>query len=135
MNDQEKDRLIVLALGECWHEWEKDGPNTDPEIASIKICIKCSKDNRYHRIPPLATPEGFFWWWERVQKQKWYDVFIQWAKKHLRNQHGPPVLWWEKFFHEVRGRDVLAEWLDSNRDKWEGEDDPGLPEPDDIGCK
>lgn len=24
MNDQEKDRLIVEALGECWHDWKED---------------------------------------------------------------------------------------------------------------
>ena len=50
--DQEKDKLIVEALGECWHD-------------AFRLSI------------PLATPSGFFWWWERAKKMEWWDDFIR----------------------------------------------------------
>lgn len=64
MTDEEKDKLIIEALGGCWHEWE--GSWTYDAYLECKKCKEV-----YPTVPPrpkilnLATPEGFFWWWPR----------------------------------------------------------------------
>jgi hypothetical protein len=73
MIDQEKDKLIVESLGECWHEWEYDSHYNYPKAM---LCVCGSK---HYKLPilPLATPSGFFWWWKRAQKMEWWDDFIR----------------------------------------------------------
>jgi len=108
----QKDKLIVEALGGCWHEWEF--PTDNPNLA---ICRKC------HTFPPrlnLATWEGFGWWWERVQKMKWWDCFLDWINlQYAKGYLGPEFNRCLEFMiHPIRGRDALAEWLRNNEDKW-----------------
>ena len=75
MTDQEKDKLIVEAFGECWHDAEG-------ELRS-HIWPTCSKCGEPHTKWPkianqnLVTPDGFFWWWKRAQKMEWWDDFIR----------------------------------------------------------
>jgi len=110
MTDQEKDKLIVEALGGCWHEWEF--PTDNPNLA---ICRKC------HTFPPrlnFATWEGFGWWWERFLKQKWARECIH---DYLVTEYewDEPDPWYVPFdFLGIKGRDFLAEWLEANEDKW-----------------
>ena len=100
MTDQEKDKLIVEALGECWHEF--------PTPYSC-ICQKCG----YYAIPQqLTDPDGFFWTWERAQKMEWWESFCRslWIL-------GPfnPVVVPSSYIEPTRFRDALAEFLERRK--------------------
>jgi len=108
MTDEQKDKLIVEALGECWHEY--DGTSV--------WCKHCgSLIYGPHDRPNLATPEGFFWIWERAQKKEWWPIFKAWFWGHDGVRHLPMMIP-EEFIDPIRGRDALAEWLRNNEDKW-----------------
>ena len=120
MTDQEKDKLIVESLGECWHEWEYDSHYNYPRAADVidgskyaelkaqlqilqkaMLCV-CGSKHYKLPIPPLAAPSGFFWWWKRAQKMEWWDDFIRNFTYHdyLIN-----------LVDLTRGRDALYEFL------------------------
>ena len=119
MTDEQKDRLIVEALGGEWHDYK---------LSNGKGLSTCSCGNKgmavwdycVHANPNLATPEGFFWWWERVQKMKWWDCFLDWINlQYAKGYLGPEFNRCLEFMiHPIRGRDALAEWLVNNPEKW-----------------
>jgi len=108
MTDINKDRLIVEALGECWHEWEWKYGNP--------LCLKCGSETGIDIA--LATWQGFGWWWERFLKKKWAKECIH---DYLVSKHewDEPDPWFVPFdFIGLGGRDFMAEWLEANPGKW-----------------
>ena len=111
MTDQEKDKLIVESLGECWHEWEYDSHYNYPKAM---LCV-CGSKHYKLPIPPLATPEGFFWWWERAQKMEWWGQVMDWAYNRWLDTVNPGLTSDQQFFlwliHPTRGRDTAYEFF------------------------
>jgi len=104
LNDEEKDKLIVEAMGECWHEFARN-----KTLNTHFFCIKCCiETNNYHLNKHLATPEGFFWIWPRLKKQPWYVAFRE-KERYTDDLIDPPSL-----------RDRLFNWLEANPEKWHG---------------
>ena len=104
----QKDRLIVEALGECWHEY--DGTSARCKHCGSLVYIP-------HDRPNLATPEGFFWILERAQKKEWWPIFKAWFWGHDGVRHLPMMIP-EEFIDPIRGRDALSDWLEANPEKW-----------------
>ncbi len=115
MASEQKDKLIVEALGECWHEWS--GPASDS-----CICEKCGVkffdiDLDDPSYCSLAIPDGFFWIWERAQKMEWWNIFFEhifWKTFELDD----PYTWFVDFVNPPRFRDTLSNWLEANPEKW-----------------
>ena len=82
MTDQEKDRIIVLALGECWHEWEKANKDDDGYFGiRCRVCKKFMTvhfDNR-PRNRTFTTPDDFFALVEKIKERGEWDVFFRFA--------------------------------------------------------
>jgi len=113
MTDQKKDRLIVEALGECWHEWGNPSMH-DPEMLQTRICKICGKNNENDWIPKLATPEGFFWIWPRMQKMLWGAEFLEWW--WMGSESVPKAFYLIAFnINPPRLRDSLAEFLEGRK--------------------
>lgn len=89
LTDEQKDRLIVEALGESMAVWFQLGNN-------------------------LATPEGFFWIWPRLKKDK--KLFREFIQNYLVSQHewDEPNPWFLplELVDYIRFRDALAEFLE-----------------------
>ena len=114
MTAQEKDKLIVEALGECWHEWIPDETRYSFYGWKCRNCKNC-KGYSVEDNPPminLATWEGFGWTWERVQKMEWWESFCRslWIL-------GPfnPVVVPSSYIEPTRFRDALAEFLERRK--------------------
>jgi hypothetical protein len=113
--DEEKDRLIVESLGECWHEWK---PRTWHD-GSTYVCKKCehSEPAGLHHNPTLATWPGFGWWWERMQKMECWEAFIEFVRSDwkyrvkVKTKEGWDAYWWEKLIDPTRGRDAAYEFF------------------------
>ena len=113
MNDQEKDRLIVEALGECWHEWIPDGTRYSFYGWKCRNCKNC-KGYSVEDNPPminLATWEGFGWTWEQAQKMEWWNDFLHSSSK--TGLHKIDILGY--YVHPIRFRDALAEFLERRK--------------------
>ena len=117
MTDQKKDKLIVEALGGCWHNWTYFSATALCADESDYQCSKCGQWKSEQEFKSLATPEGFFWIWERAQKKEWWPIFKAWFWGHDGVRHLPMMIP-EEFIDPIRGRDALAEWLRNNEDKW-----------------
>jgi hypothetical protein len=113
MNDQEKDRVIVESLGECWHEWEYYSSYRLAGEESDERCVKCKRFKSELKVDSLSTWEGFGWWWERAQKMEWWVEFIVWLQhKYLRSNFQYDVRMIPIVFtNPIRGRDALYEFL------------------------
>jgi hypothetical protein len=105
MNDQEKDKVIVEALGGCSHDWEYWSPIRLCSENSDYQCKKC-KAWRSEKDISLATPEGFFWWWERAQKMEWWDEFISEEISQDSNTRNYDL----EVINPTQGRDALYEF-------------------------
>lgn len=115
MTDQEKDKLIVEALGECWHEWEALS-NQSLRLGE-DYCYMCHNYRlEVEEIPNLTTWEGFGWWWERAQKMEWWDNFWGYlcdtvVNKKIKLPDYADYCFTFYFIDPTRGRDALAEFL------------------------
>jgi hypothetical protein len=103
MTDQEKDKVIVLALGECWHD-ERDPIYHSTQMGTSFRCTKCGLEfwARYNH-PSLATPEGFFWWFPRLLKKDYAREFIHDFCKAPRGYNVIPIYYVND---PTRGRDA-----------------------------
>jgi len=105
---QEKDKLIVEALGECWHDTKKP-IDWHPNFGTQYKCSKCGIEIWARYInPSLDTWEGFGWIWERAQKMEWWDRFM-WEESldHFRT--------WKYLVSPTRFRDALVEFLERRK--------------------
>jgi hypothetical protein len=110
MTDQEKDKLIMEALEECFHEYDWDRLRVGGAV-----CIKCGHVGL--RVI-LATPEGFFWTWPRLRKDK--KLFKEFIQDYLTSEcewHEPDP-WFLPFelVDFTHFRDTLAEFLEGRRE-------------------
>lgn len=119
----ERDKLIVEALGGCFHTW-KIGEEIDRNTVIYK-CMKCKKEIPQNRwlVPPFdgfhldfTTWDGFGWIWERVQKMKWFKDFWTWL--NIEDKITSKILFVPMYIHPTRFRDALADWLKANPEKW-----------------
>lgn len=93
MTKEERDRLIIEELGECWHKYN---------IPFGIVCLKCG----FHSLnPDLSTPEGFFWWWSRGQREEWWPDFYDYLCVPGTN------IFDIENIDPDRGADALAEFL------------------------
>lgn len=102
MTKEGRDRIIVEAIGGCWHEWE------DSKKESNRLtCKKCGSRAWPGVAADLSTPTGFFWWWPKAQKMEWWPEFCE---KVLAT--------WDNLFFIInpdRGAWALAEFLDGRK--------------------
>ena len=82
-----RNKLIIEALGGCWHEYEC---TTFPHL-------KCKKCNRLEIgvvedgfDVDLSTPDGFFWAWDRAKEKEWWPDFLLYL---FEKRYGRSSIW------------------------------------------
>ena len=86
MTDQEKDKVIIEWLGECWHEWESDLVEGESGQYSYSCsCKKCGigKFSSKGVSLDLSTWSGFGWLLERLRKREEYMDFVVFSGGHV----------------------------------------------------
>jgi hypothetical protein len=103
MTNQKKDKLIVEALGGCFHT------NDMRKVRGKLIWYTCTKcgNQAFERNITLATPEGFFWWWPRMLTKEWADEFLA---EDLLLASTPKFAY--RKINPIVGRDKLVEFLE-----------------------
>ena len=101
MTGQEKDRLVVEALGVDY-------------IKHFGKSIGTRQNGKPVFIPNLATPEGFFWIWPRMQTMLWGEEFLEWW--WMGSESVPKAFYLIAFnLNPPRLRDSLAEFLEGRK--------------------
>lgn len=86
MDKQIRDKFLIKAMGECWHEFDENSPERHENWDGCATqysgqwndCTKCGEDH----IEEVANNAGFDTWagfgklWEWSQKQEWWMRFI-----------------------------------------------------------
>lgn len=110
MTDQEKDRLIVEELGECWHEWAEYHDDDRLENYQCKKCkeiVLAIHIFDLHNGLVLDTPSGFFWWFPKMLKR--FPDFVSTYNGSHDVDLG--LLLQVKIINPVIGRDCFYEYL------------------------
>ena len=77
MNKEERDKLIVEALGGCWHIFSGEIIDWHEDFGYQYHCMKCGQNiwKESEKIN-LSTPNGFFWALKKAKKMPWWDKFL-----------------------------------------------------------
>ncbi len=76
MINEEINKYLTEAMGECWHEWI----GTDGD-ATWHRCIKCYLEKHFYEHESPPPPVDFFTWegfgklWEWASKREWWTAF------------------------------------------------------------
>lgn len=102
MTDEQKNKVITLFMGDCWHEWEpiEQKPNAVPKVYAPMKCGKCFlRRYRYNSSNDdidFDTPEGFF-------------RLFNWLKVGS---------YWPLFYHHIKSKPEFAVMKDYQLAAW-----------------
>lgn len=88
MNNEERDKFLTEAIGECWHH-EGETVADAKHYVDFYICSKCHKTWKY-RVD-FSTWKGLGKLWPWAQKQEWWKTFIYEGYTHPSKNVGSEV--------------------------------------------
>lgn len=139
MTPQQADKIIVEAMGKCWHEFNKVMPKYDNLIGCFKCdeythkyeeligyendtCVECGRPSPINYPSPSSSWSDYGEVLEWSQKQDWFPMFL--AQKEF---HKNEIAFEVGYFNDVitkktmldnkRGSLALAEFIQQNP-KW-----------------
>ena len=77
--NEKRDKLIIEALGGCWHEWKFRSAAYMCSQESDYECENCNEWKSDQEFSSLSTPGGFFWAWNKAKEKEWWRGFLNFA--------------------------------------------------------
>ena len=110
METTEINKILIEALGTCYHDWGHD----DEWFSKFDICIKCKKigmevTNDYI---DFSSWDGFGILWEWANKQKWWVTFLG---SDLLSSN-PFIVRLDKIINPTKFAKAIAEYLYCNKE-------------------
>ena len=111
MTKNERDKLILEALGECEHNF--------PPISTESPfrCLKCGMLYVLCSRPDFSTPDGFFRVWNGAKEKEWWYEFLEWCLIQIEGVitkyiFSFPII----FINPDRFADAVAEFLEKREE-------------------